>query len=59
MSLSEKLEQRWRRTLEDYPEIARAYEAMVERLVASRVTSGSLKAGNSMPEFELPSAMAR
>jgi len=59
MSLSEKLDQRWRRTQEDNPELARAYEALIEKLVASRVTAGSLKAGDSMPDFELPSADGR
>ena len=52
MSLREKLHEQWRRTQSE--EIRQGYEALVAQLVASRMPEASLKAGDRIPEFELP-----
>jgi peroxiredoxin len=54
MSLRDKLDERWRRTRERSPEIARAYDALVEGLMVGKVAETSLKAGVRLPDFNLP-----
>jgi peroxiredoxin len=41
------------------PEVGRAYDALVERLVASGLTETSLKIGARMPDFDLPNVEGR
>jgi peroxiredoxin len=57
MSLREKLDEQWRRTRSE--EIRQGYEALVAQLVASGMTEASLKAGDHIPDFELPSVEGR
>ena len=59
MSLRDKLDERWRRTRERSPEVAQAYDALVQTLVASGITDTSLKAGECMPDFDLPNVEGR
>ncbi|HEV2546594.1 MAG TPA: peroxiredoxin-like family protein [Stellaceae bacterium] len=54
MSLRDQLDEQWRRTRERSPEIRTAYEALVADLGRSGVVERALKAGDRMPEFELP-----
>jgi peroxiredoxin len=54
MSLRDKLDEQWRRLRQRSPDVAQAYDALVEALAASRITEGSLKAGERMPDFDLP-----
>ena len=55
MSLRDQLDEQWRRTRERSPEIRKAYEALVADLGRSGLIERALKAGDAMPEFELPS----
>jgi peroxiredoxin len=55
VSLREQLDEQWRRTRERSPEIREAYEALVADLDRSGLIERALKAGDPMPEFELPS----
>ena len=41
------------------PEVAQAYDTLVETLVASRLTETSLKPGARMPDFDLPNVEGR
>src|SRR5258708_35964393 len=59
MSLREELDERWRRMRERSPEIGQAYDALVRTLVASGLTETSLKAGERMPDFDLPNVEGR
>ena len=59
MSLRDKLDEQWRRTRERSPELARAYDALVEGLVAGKVAETSLKAGARMVDFDLPNVEGR
>jgi len=57
MSLREKLDEQWRRTRSE--EIRQGYEALVARLAASGMSEAGLKAGDRIPEFELPNVEGR
>jgi peroxiredoxin len=57
--LREQLDEEWRRTGERSPEIRSAYEALVRDLARSRLTDSALKAGEPLPEFELPNVEGR
>lgn len=57
MSLREKLERQWLTTRSE--EIRQGYEALIRQLASSGMTEASLKAGNQIPEFELPSVEGR
>src|SRR5262245_43042154 len=57
MSLRERLDEQWRQTRSE--DIRRGYEALVTQLAASGMTEASLKAGDNIPEFELPSVEGR
>jgi hypothetical protein len=57
MSLREKLEGQWLRTQSE--EIRQGYEALVAQLAASGIAEASLKAGDQVPDFELPSVEGR
>ena len=57
MSLREKLDEQWRRTRSE--EIRKGYDALVAQLAASGMSEASLKAGDPIPEFELPSVEGR
>src|SRR5260370_27587639 len=59
MSLRDELDERWRRMRERSPEIGQAYDALVQTLVASGLTETSLKAGERMPDFDLPNVEGR
>src|SRR5260370_38468077 len=59
MSLRAELDERWRRMRERSPEIGQAYDALVRTLVASGLTETSLKAGERMPDFDLPNVEGR
>jgi peroxiredoxin len=56
VSLRDQLDEQWRRTRERSPEIRKAYEALVAELARSGLVEGAVKAGDAMPEFEIPSA---
>jgi peroxiredoxin len=55
VSLREQLDEQWQRTCERSPEIRKAYEALIADLPRSGVIERALKAGDALPEFELPS----
>jgi peroxiredoxin len=57
MSLREKLEEQWLRTQSE--EIRQGYDALVAQLAASGMAQASLKAGDQIPDFELPSLEGR
>jgi peroxiredoxin len=59
MTLRDQLDEQWRRTRERSPEIRQAYEALVRDLVASGLASSSLKSGDRLPDFELPTVEGR
>jgi peroxiredoxin len=59
VSLREQLDEQWRRTREQSPEIRAAYEALVQDLTRSGLIDGALKAGDPMPDFELPNAAGK
>jgi len=55
VSLHDQLDEQWRRTRERSPEVRKAYEALVADLARSGLIERAVKAGEAMPEFELPS----
>jgi len=57
MSLGEKLDEQWRRTRSG--EVRQGYEVLVAQLAANGMTEASLKAGDHIPEFALPSVEGR
>jgi peroxiredoxin len=57
--LREQLDEQWRQTREGSPEIKAAYEALVQNLARSGLIDAAVKAGDPMPEFELPNAAGR
>ena len=57
MSLGEKLDEQWRRTRSG--EVLQGYEVLVAQLAANGMTEASLKAGDHIPEFALPSVEGR
>lgn len=59
MSLRDKLEEQWQRMRKRSPDVAQAYDALVEALVASGLTESSIKAGERMPDFDLPNVEGR
>lgn len=59
VSLRDQLDEHWRRTQERLPEIRDAYEALVRDLGQSGFADSARKAGEPMPEFELPNVEAR
>lgn len=59
MSLRDRLDERWQRTRERSPEVAQVYDALVQTLVESRLTETSVKAGERMPDFDLPNVEGR
>lgn len=59
MSLRDKLDEQWQRVRKRSPDIARAYDALVQTLVASGLTESSLKPGERMPDFDLPNVEGR
>jgi peroxiredoxin len=54
VSLRDQLDEQWRRSRERSPEIRKAYETLVADLRKSGLVERALKAGDTMPEFELP-----
>jgi len=59
MSLSHDLAARWQRMAESSPEIRDAYEALVRDLAAGGMADRSLRAGDPLPDFELPNVEGR
>lgn len=59
MSLRDRLDEQWRRTLTQSPELARAFEALMRELGASNLAASSLKPGDPMPDIELPNTEGR
>ncbi len=59
MGLREQLEEQWRQTRERSPEIRDVYEALVRDLAQSGLAAGARKAGETMPDFELPTVEGR
>jgi peroxiredoxin len=59
MSLRDKLDEQWQQVRKRSPDIAQAYDALVQTLVASGLTESSLKAGERMPDFDLPNVEGR
>lgn len=59
MALQDELDEQWRRTRERLPKVRDAYERLVRDLAQSGLVDGARKAGEEMPDFELPSVEGR
>ncbi|MGO8920401.1 MAG: peroxiredoxin-like family protein [Stellaceae bacterium] len=59
MALQEQLDEEWRRMQERSPETRVAYEALVRDLARSGLGAEARKAGDTLPDFELPTVEGR
>jgi peroxiredoxin len=59
MALRDQLDQQWQPTLERSPELAAAFHALMRELTASNPAAASLKAGDTLPDFEAPNVEGR